>query len=153
MICCCTVANFCSLNNCKCWNCWFFFRQSCFKGIIENPVFAICTFFWKFFKYNFKTLQISLIYISGAQPEIFQGTPINILSKTPDTLKTTFWMVNLTYGWTKSRPFFLKSGHSFLDFQKGAGEVSCFLIIAIFEGKIIMIKIFLSWVSLPVDMK
>ena len=32
----------------------------------------------------------------------------------------------------------------FLDFQKRAAETSYFLIIAIFEGKIIMIKIFLS---------
>ena len=35
-----------------------------------------------------------------------------------DTLKTIFWTENLTQGWTKSGPFFPKSGHSFSIFKK-----------------------------------
>ena len=40
-----------------------------------------------------------------------------------DTLKTTFGMVNLTWGWTQSGPFFLKSGHFFWFSKKGRGDL------------------------------
>ena len=39
-----------------------------------------------------------------------------------DTLKTTFWMENLTQRWAQSGPFFAKSG-LFFRFSKRAGEV------------------------------
>ena len=38
-----------------------------------------------------------------------------------DTLKTTFWMENLTHWWTQSGPFFQKSRH-FFRFSKRAGK-------------------------------
>ena len=39
-----------------------------------------------------------------------------------DTLKTTFWMENLTQRWAQPGPFFAKSG-LFFRFSKRAGEV------------------------------
>ena len=71
-------------------------------------------------------------YLSGAQPEIFQGRGgfvelghfekrfvKNTRKKTPkenilelfllDTLKSTFWMEDSTQGWTQLEPFFLFS--------------------------------------------
>ena len=38
-----------------------------------------------------------------------------------DTLKATFGMVNLAWGWTQSGHFFLKSGHFFWFSKKGRG--------------------------------
>ena len=85
---------------------------------------------------------------AGAHPNIFQdsgveglwdfGTLVNISSKTqeneaperkileiflPDTLKTTFWMENLTQRWTQSGLFFPKYRH-FFRFSKRAGKTS-----------------------------
>ena len=66
------------------------------------------------------------------------GTLVNISSKTqeneaperkileiflPDTLKTTFWMGNLTQRWTQSGLFFPKYRH-FFRFSKRAGKTS-----------------------------
>ena len=39
-----------------------------------------------------------------------------------DTLKTAFWIVNLRQWWTRSRPFFLKTGHFFWCSKKGKGR-------------------------------
>ena len=39
-----------------------------------------------------------------------------------DTLQTTFWMVNLTWGRTQSGPFFCKIRALFLIFRKGQGR-------------------------------
>ena len=58
------------------------------------------------------------------------GTSINISYKAQekkgnffllDTLKTTFWMENLTQRWIQSGTFFTKSGHFFLFSKKGRG--------------------------------
>ena len=46
-----------------------------------------------------------------------------------DTLKTTFWMENLTQRWTQSGPFFQKPGH-FFQFFKRAGEASPLPVVA-----------------------
>ena len=71
--------------------------------------------------------------VSGAQPKIFQSKggfvklghfDKHLVKKSRkkglagkffllDTLKTTFWIVHLTYGWTQSGSFFLKLGHFF----------------------------------------
>ena len=85
-------------------------------------------------------------HITGPQPEIFQGRTgflefghfdqhfvKNTEKKAPqgkvlelfllDTLKTTFWMENLTQRWIQSGPFFQNQG-AFFYFQKRAGEAS-----------------------------
>ena len=97
----------------------------------------MCTFFQ-----NFCIFEV----VTDAQPEIFQGWVgfvklghfdkyfvKNSRKKGPtgkilkffllDTLKTTFWIVNLTWRWTKSEPVSLKSGH-FSWFSKRAEEAS-----------------------------
>ena len=85
-----------------------------------------------------------MLHISGAQREIFQGRggfvklehfDKNFIKKSRkkapqgrileffllNTLKTTFWMANLTKGWTHSGHFFPKSGHFFWFLKKDRG--------------------------------
>ena len=103
------------------------------------PEFFICWSSSRFFQCN------SLPVYSGAQPEIFQGRGglvglghiykhfvKNTRKKAAhgniwwffllDTLKTTFWMENVTQRWTQSGHFLQNQGTFFAIFKIGEGR-------------------------------